>query len=290
MEIRDVAIIGAGPAGITAAIQLRRYGIDPLLLEKDETGGLLRNANLVENYPGFPEGISGKRLLELFRKQLENVGAKISSEEVSMVSFKEGYFQVQSNRGVVNSRILVVASGTEPREIPNLSWDVAKQIRYDVYSLDGLTDEKIAVIGAGDLAFDYALNLSKRNEVILFNRGSEAKCLPVLFERALENKKISYKKSTQIIKIELRDDAFILTCKDSKGEHEIDAGHVVAAIGRKTNIGFLDEDLRQNMDRLQKEGLLLLIGDVKNDIYRQVAISAGDGMKAAMKIGRKLGK
>ena len=82
MKVEPVMIIGAGPAGLATAIQLKRYGIHPLLFEGEEVGGLLRNANLVENYPGFPKGVSGSKLVNLFSRQAENLHIDVTHEQV----------------------------------------------------------------------------------------------------------------------------------------------------------------------------------------------------------------
>ena len=111
MMTEDVIVIGAGPAGIAAAIQLRRFGLDPLLLERDRLGGLLVNANLVENYPGFPEGIRGAELVKLFEAQLRRVGVSISVEEATALDYSDG-FLIQTPRRRLTARIVVIASGT----------------------------------------------------------------------------------------------------------------------------------------------------------------------------------
>jgi thioredoxin reductase (NADPH) len=94
--IREIIIIGGGPAGITAAIQLQRYGCEPLLLEKRELGGLLWNANLVENYPGFPNGVRGEKLIGLMQKQAERLGVQVKREEVLKVKMKGWEFLVET--------------------------------------------------------------------------------------------------------------------------------------------------------------------------------------------------
>jgi len=188
-----IAIIGAGPAGLSSAIQLKRYGIEPILLEKEEIGGLLRSANVVENYPGFPEGITGPKLIKLFKKQLKNTMVRVHFEGMLELDYRNSVFFVNTNQRAITCRIAVIASGTKPRKLSNLniSKDFADRIFYEIYPLTQVANEKIAIIGSGDIAFDYALSLSKKNEVIIIDRGKRVKCLPLLWERAMGSEKIS---------------------------------------------------------------------------------------------------
>ncbi|MBU4444999.1 NAD(P)/FAD-dependent oxidoreductase [bacterium] len=290
MNINDVVIIGAGPAGLGTAIQLKRYGIEHILLEKEKVGGLLRNANLVENYPGFPEGIPGPELIKLFKRQIKNVWVKIQFEEVLELDNRKGVFIINTNQRTIISRFVVIASGTKPRKISslNISKDFENRIFYEVYPLAQVANEKIAIIGSGDAAFDYALNLSKKNEVVILNRGSRVKCLPLLFERGIGNEKISYMENIQVKNIDCFDRYLVLTCYDTTGEREIYVSYLLVATGRDPCLDFLSENLIENLEKLQKSKVLHIIGDVKNDIYRQTAIAVGDGIKAAMEIYRKL--
>lgn len=291
MDVKDVVIIGAGPSGLAAAIQLKRYRLDPVILEKKEIGGLLRNANLVENYPGFPEGISGVELVKFFKKQIENAGIKVFLEEVLELDYKKEFF-VSTNKRTMTFRYAIVASGTKPRRLSHLetSIDSKDHIFYEVYPLAEAANEKIAIIGAGDAAFDYALNLSKKNQVIILNRTNKTKCLPLLMDRAMRSEKISYLENTQVEKIKSSNDGMTLICSKPKGECEIDVDYLVVAIGREPCLDFLSENLQMNLERLKDLKILYMIGDVNNDIYRQTAISVGDGIKAAMEIYREIKK
>jgi thioredoxin reductase len=289
--VADVVIIGAGPAGISAAIQLKRYGLDPMLFEKEEIGGLLRNAHWVENYPGFPHGIAGYQLAKLFRKQMEKVGAGAHFEEVRRLDYKNEMFYVATNQREITSRIAIIATGTKPLRfcMPDTSADMDKHIFYEIYPLAQVAKQKITIIGSGDIAFDYALNLSsKGNDVTILNRGEKAKCLPLLWERAKRCEKICYQKNTQIKEVKYGDQALTLICCNPQGECEVYAQYLIVAIGREPSLDFLSENLNRNLEKLQKAHVFHMIGDVKNNIYRQTAICVGDGVKSAMMTYEKI--
>ena len=138
MKPDNVVVIGAGPAGMTAAIQLKRYGIPFILLEKERVGGMLWNANLVENYPGFPAGVQGPKLVGLIEKQIERIGVDVTFGEVSSLQKVGSNFQVETTQGIYRPRYVIVASGTKPNLIPLTIPDLAKNMRLtSVFSLLG---------------------------------------------------------------------------------------------------------------------------------------------------------
>jgi thioredoxin reductase (NADPH) len=284
MENEQVVVIGAGPAGASAAIQLQRYNIPFALLEKNRVGGLLWNANLVENYPGFPKGISGSKLVGLVKKQMDYFGVPVVQDIVLNLTQVDGVFQVTGEHSEYRPRFVVVASGTRPTPIPMVvPSGTQEKVFSEVSQLIGEHGKRIAVVGAGDAAFDYALNLTKnRNSVTILNRSKQVQCLKLLWERAMAEPGISYTPETQVSEVSLDNEsgALLLQLKDG---NRLKVDYLLFAIGRVPQVEFLDEGLAGENDED-----LYFVGDVKNGLYRQAAIAAGDGLRAAMDIHFRL--
>jgi thioredoxin reductase (NADPH) len=289
MKVEEVIIVGAGPAGLATAIQLKRYGIHPLLFERAQIGGLLRNANLVENYPGFPHGITGPKLVKLFSSQAQNLNIGVTFEEVIDLVYDRGLFQVKTAQNSYDSRVVVIATGTKPLSFTNLSIpeEFLGRVYYEVYDLLQMEGKCVAIIGSGDAAFDYALNLGKKNQVTILNRGEKPKCLPLLWERAQKVANITYRDNTEVRN--LKNDALggiLMDCHSMTGELQFHADYLIGAIGRKPQMSCLSENFQQQACALEEQGILYIIGDVKNGIFRQTSIAVGEGVMAAMKIYR----
>jgi len=291
MNHAKVAIIGAGPAGIACAVQLKRNGTEFFLFEKNQTGGLFRNANLVENYLGFESGISGQFLIEKFKKNLEDLNINPILTEIKKVSFLDNNFHLKTNTDLFTSEFLVIASGTNPKELTlNLSErQNPPEIFYEIADLPekNYQGKIFIIIGAGDAAFDYALNLVNNYnalEIIILNRNNNAKCLPLLEKKAKKTGKIKHLKNIQVKNIEKTNKKMILSCITGNNSFNIDADFIISATGREPCLNFLDDKLLKDSLTLQKEGLLNFIGDVTNENYRQTSIATGDGIKTAMKI------
>jgi thioredoxin reductase len=284
----DVLIIGAGPAGVAAAVQIRRYGLSPVLLEREAVGGLLRNADLVENYPGFPNGISGPRLAALFERHLRRAGVAVTFDEVLRLDFKDGW-RVGTKRAAYRPRAVIVATGTKPKPIPVPVPDDAKGLVFsEVWPLANVRRKRVSIVGAGDAAFDYALSLARRgNAVTILNRGRETSCLPLLRERAAANRNISYRERIRLRRIEAgraRGDLKLWTDRSS-----MRADYLLFAVGREPRLDFLGKRVRRR-GRTSADGeKLFLAGDVHNGLFRQAAIAAGDGLRAAMRACAELG-
>lgn len=276
-----VIIIGAGPAGIACAIQLKRYNIDSIVFEKGEIGGLLRNSNLIENYPGFPNGISGKNLARLLNKQSQTAKINIKYELISSVNYENNDFILESNNGRYSSKYLVIASGTKPiiPTNPTILDNIKDKIFFEIYKLGEIKNKNIAIIGAGDCAFDYALNLSNNNKVIILNRSNRIKALPILQDRVSKIENIKYFENTAVKQIELKNDKINLRCNPNIVKNDLD--YLLITIGREPNLNFINKDLLENPNLFQ-------IGDVKNGLFRQTSIAVGDGTFCAMRISNML--
>lgn len=305
-----VAIIGAGPAGMACALQLQRYGVDFILFDKDERGSLLRNARRVENYLGF-DGISGVKLLEVFRQQLVQRQIAITYEEVKNLEllvedemksrqFADYNFAVQTSNASYLTRYVVLASGTKPRQLlqlKNIARRVEAKVFYEVFPLLGLQKKQVAVVGAGDAAFDYALNLAENNEIFIFNASSAIKALPLLAEKASMHKNIHYYANWVLRDVQMDDGDKLICAFNHEGKDvKITADYLLVATGREAQEDFCGKNLIGTEKRLftdiqrNESANIFLIGDVKNALYRQVTIAVGDGIRAAMQINHELRK
>ena len=286
MNQDKVAIIGAGPAGIACATQLKRYGIDFLLFEKKQVGGLLRNANLVENYLGFESGVSGKELVRKFRRNLEILGIEPIHEEVMNVRLSDGIFNIETNNSAYNADILVIASGTKPRQIPaHIKNFEEKEIIYEIADMENTSfiNKSISIIGAGDAAFDYAINLVNNynvKEVFILNRSNTVKCIPILEKRVLDTEKVKHIKNIRVKSIEKIQEQFVLSCENGNESQLLSADYLICAIGREKHVDFLGSSILKT----NNQSKLYFIGDVSNGSCRQTLIAAGEGIKAAMEI------
>jgi len=293
LETRDVAIIGAGPAGIAAAIHLRRYDIAPVVFEERAVGGLLRNAHLVENYPGFPEGIGGPELAGLMRDHLGVSGAEVRYERIVSLDYRNDRFFLRTAGAQLACPIAVVASGTEPKKIPDLAIpdDIMNRVFYEVYPIRDMRYKNIAIIGAGDAAFDYALNLSRQNEVTLLSRGGTAKCSQRLWEKATSSLHISHIRNVEARKVFGHAGKLLISCShlDRSEVTTVTVDFLVIAVGREPATYFFTRGLAEQSAYLILAGKLHTVGDVKNGLYRQAAISVGNGVEAAMQIAGYLG-
>lgn len=282
---KEAVIIGAGPSGVSAAIGLKRAGRSFHIFERCQVGGLLRQANCVENYPGFSGGISGNKLSDCLAGHLSKLGVKPIYERVDKVSWNGKEFEIESVSASVRTSYLVVASGTKPKtpaiEIPS---QAKKYVHSSILDLNDTEDSKIVIIGGGDVAFDYSLNLARRNKVFLLYRSASS-CLPLLYERVNSNPQIEVIKEAHIESIIPKNDGVKLFYNKGGKNLSIGAHHVLFAVGRVAECGFLSDNISPaEITKLQEKKKLYLVGDVKNGNLRHAAIAAGDGLRAAMEI------
>ncbi len=290
MKPDEPIIIGCGPAGMACAIQLRRYGMSPLVLEQRRPGGLLLNANFVENYPGFPYGIPGPKLVYRMWRQARHWGVHVVREQVQRVEWDQGRgFVVISDRATRSSEYLVVASGTVAQSLPErIQPKVRHRVYTEVWPLLKKRRQRVVIVGAGDAAFDYALNLTKGgNFVTILQRKESVKCLSLLLERAQQDPLISRWVGFTVREVrDGRPDApLVVEMEGPDGKPTtLAAEYVLFAIGRVLNLGFLGESVLEQQATLVAQGRLYLIGDVANGRLRQTAIAVGDGLRAAMQL------
>jgi len=285
----DILIIGAGPAGMAAAIQLKRYGLIPRLFEKSQPGGLLWNANWIENYPGFPKGISGTELAGIFIEQIKPI--MVTHEQVVELSWKKGLFNAITPNSHYQAKLVVIASGTKPKILTGFSInnEMAKNIVYDLRLIKEQSRKKIIIVGSGDIAFDYALNLAKENSVIILNHSDQTKCLKRLQDQAEDHQNIEYCPQTRIEKVEKSlEGEMIVECSSPFGLKIFRSDYIVGAIGRDPQIDFISSSVKKCAAEYEKKGILHFVGDVKNGLFRQAAIAVGDGISAGMAIHHRI--
>jgi thioredoxin reductase len=292
-----VTIIGAGPAGLAAAMYLQRAELYPKVLEKDRLGGLLRNAYKIENYPGFPDGVKGTVLADLFVEQFHRLGLSVTHSVVKLVDSYKNFFFIETNRGRIISSAVIIAAGTIPRilEIPGSASIIGTRLFYEPQLLPLKENEKkkqILVIGGGDIAFDYTLTLlSWGHEVIIISR-SKPTCLPFLYSLVNKTKTIIL---TRCIPEEVivYPNNLHLRCRENNKYLELSADFILIACGREPNTTFLNPNLKKCFDNISDilntsiPGLYFA-GDIIRGANRQVGIAVGDGIHAAMLVERFL--
>jgi thioredoxin reductase len=290
MRKSRIIIVGFGPAGMACAIQMKRMGLQPLVIEKDRPGGLLINANLVENYPGFPEGIPGADLVRLFTKHADQFDIGVIKDNIHHINFSDEIFHLEGMNDSYDCQTLVVATGTVPVIPADCPMNLVAEglIHFDISLLRAVEGKTIGIIGAGDAAFDYSLTLlEKENKVFLFNRGNKVSALKVLQEKIFFNNDINYLENISLKSVEMHEGKrltaiFIRASLITK--YVMD--YLIFAIGRKPANDLFPESLRDEIPGLLNDHRLYLIGDIINGSYRQVSVAVGDGVKIAMEIFR----
>lgn len=267
MRYYDVLIIGGGPCGIACAIHLRRGKLKVGIMERNRFGGLIRNARRIDNYPGFPGGISGERLSQMFLRHLEASGVDCIYDEAIGISESQE-FEVIGSSDKYRARYLVIATGTKPKpsniQFPALYYEV-RDLKEEL--------SRIAIIGGGDIAFDYALSCFERGMDVTLLIRSVPKAHPQLVEEVNETKGI---KTISGVKDILHQESHIIV-KTTHKEWRIEADAILVAIGREPEDALL-EDARGSRN-------LFSAGSMRYPSWlRHTGISVGDGIRVACEI------
>ena len=309
-DVRDVVIIGSGPAGLTAAIYTARASLSPLLIEgepsssSDQPGGQLMLTTDVENFPGFPDGIMGPELMTGMRAQAERFGAEIITDKVMSVDFEQRPFTLTTREGEFRTHSIIVATGAQ-----SLMLGLEAEERLIGHGLstcatcDGFffRGHEIAVVGGGDSAMEEANFLTKfADKVTIVHRRDELRASQIMQDRAFANPKIEFLWNTEVTDIHGETTVTGVSTKNTQtGEAgTLDVTGLFVAIGHKPNTdlfrGVLDMDESTGYLRTQPESTITNIpgvfacGDVKDDVYRQAITAAGSGCMAALDAERYL--
>jgi thioredoxin reductase (NADPH) len=300
--MEDLIIIGGGPAGLTAGLYAARSRLKALLLEKLSPGGQVLLTDLVENYPGFPEGISGFELMDRMRRQAENFGLDIQSREVVQLNLSLKKKEVVTDKGPLETRSLILTMGAMPRKLAIDGEErlTGKGVSYCA-TCDGpfYRDREVAVIGGGDTAVEEALYLTRfASRVHLVHRRNELRATRLLQERAFTQEKIAFAWDaipTRILgeagveEIELQnvksgdlsrlrvDGVFVFIGYDPNNE-------LVKGLMELDSHGFIvtDNDLKTSVPGV------FAAGDIRSKLLRQISTAVGEGATAAFAAERYL--
>ncbi|HUU65525.1 MAG TPA: thioredoxin-disulfide reductase [Dehalococcoidales bacterium] len=292
----DVVIIGGGPAGLTAGIYTARARLRSLLIEKAVTGGLIVNAGLVENYPGFPQGISGLELTDSMNQQAVKFGMETLLAEVTGLGLKGEQKIVKTTEGDIVAKAVIIASGSGrvKLDVPGEEEFTGRGVAYcaicDAYFYKDLP---VAVVGGGNAAINEALDLSKfAAKVTVIHRRQELRATRILQEKAFADPKIEFLWNTVVEAIEGEDVVKRIRLHNVRtGEKSVmDISGIFVAIGFKPNTDYLKGvlSLDANGAIITNEKMetevpgIFAAGDIRSGSIRQVVAGAGDGAVAAI--------
>ncbi|MGH2362406.1 MAG: thioredoxin-disulfide reductase [bacterium] len=302
-HVRNVIVLGGGPAGLTAAIYATRAGLDPLVIEGSEAGGQLMLTTDVENYPGFADPILGPDLMAAMRAQAQRIGTEFVTEDATAVNLSTRPFKVTTHSGeTYETRALIIATGAKPKllglpgEQRLMGRGVSTCATCDGFFFRG---SDVMVVGGGDTAMEEALYLSKlAKSVTVVHRRDKLRASKIMQERALQNGKISFLWNTKVADIVGDGKVSGVKLQDLKThtttQRPVDG--VFVAIGHTPNTdlfkGQLDMDangyiLRRGRSMTNVEGVFVA-GDVHDHTYRQAVTAAGYGSEAAIDAERWL--
>ncbi len=296
-EVLDVAVVGGGPAGLTAGIYLARARMNALLLEKQSPGGAPALTERIENYPGFPEGISGFELVDRMRRQAEGFGLRIAPFNPLLGLREEGEVKVlDTEEGELRAYAVILATGMRPAKlgVPGEEEFHGRGVSYCA-TCDGafFKDAVVAVVGGGNSAVEEALFLTRfASKVVIVHRRDRLRAGKILQERALSHPKMEFKwkKVVKEIRGGQRVESLLLADVDGGAEEELPVDGVFLYVGNLPNTeelrgaveldekGFIktDAELRTSMKGV------FAAGDVRSGAVWQVAAAVGDGVRAAL--------
>jgi len=292
----DVIIVGGGPAGLTAGLYTARARRNSLLIEKVATGGWIVNAGLVENYPGFPQGINGLELADLMSEQAKKYGLEILLAEVTGLELKGGQKIVKTTEGDFAAKAVIIAGGSDRVKlgVPGEQEFTGKGVAYcAICDAAFFRDLPVAVAGGGNAAINEALHLSKfASKVIVIHRRQELRAIRILQERAFAEPKIEFLWDTVVEAIEGAGVVKRLRLRNvlSGEKSTLDISGIFVAIGSKPNTDYLKGVLPLEANgyiatnEKMETGVpgIFAAGDIRSNSIRQLITAAGDGATAAV--------
>jgi thioredoxin reductase (NADPH) len=303
-ETRNVVIIGSGCSGHTAALYAARANLKPLLIEGHEPGGQLSLTTLVENFPGFPEGIMGPQLVENMRKQAERFGAEYRTAHLTSADLSQRPFLLHLGKHQVHAQTLIIASGASARwlGLPNeqklIGHGVSSCATCDGFFFSG---KEIVVIGGGDSAMEEALFLTRfATKVTVIHRSESFRASKVMLDRARQHEKIKFLTNTVVDDIydPIRQEVTGLKLRNLKSGEVSDfpASAMFLGIGHEPNAKMFHGQLETDADGYLKTHDYVFTrvpgvfacGDVQDRRYRQAITAAGSGCMAAIEVEKFL--